>query len=125
MKTLLTLLLVIITSVVISAAVTLRISPRVQITNGSGYVRLTASIDPDEHNRSYCLIWEGPYSGSQCRSLEGRAAPKTQRLLELKDLPEGHYEAQVVVDRNDGTTVRSSVESWDIYGPDYSPPEMP
>lgn len=101
----------------------LRISTRVQFA--PGYQRLTAVVELDPRNRQYCIIYEGPNSGSRCRQLDGQTDPRTQPLFELKDLPAGAYQAQVKVWRNDGSVISSRVESWEVYGEGYERPEEP
>lgn len=89
------------------------------------FARLIATVEPNPRNREYCLIYDGPNSGSQCRQMDGKTDSRTQPWLELKDLPEGHYVAQVRVQRNDGSVISSQVVEWDVVGPDYSPNKEP
>lgn len=94
-----------------AADVALKAYPAFQIAN-RGFVRLTLTIEPDARNRSYCLFYEGSNSGSQCRELDGRAA--RTRWVELKDLPPGEYQAELVVTRNDGSVIRSVAVKWAV-----------
>ena len=92
-------------------AVRLRVTPAFQFA--PGFARLTLLIEPDKRNREYCLIYEGPVSGSTCRELAGDKAERT-RWVELKDLPAGEYVAQVKVGRNDGSVTQTPEVRWEV-----------
>lgn len=108
-----------------AAAVELRMprTPRFQFA--PGYAILQARVEPDARNRVYCIIYDGGSAGSQCRQLEGASSPQTQPELTLKDLPAGHYSAQVKVERNDGSVISSAEVSWDVLEPGAERPENP
>lgn len=99
-------------TILAAPAVTLTARPYFQFA--PGYIRLTLTIERDARNRAYCVIYEGSYSGQTCRQLDGAEAPRTQPLIELKDLPAGKYSAVAKIGRNDGSVISSGTVQWEI-----------
>lgn len=115
-------------NVVLHAAsdVSLKVYPIFQISD-AGTVRLSLIIRPDARNRGYCMVYEGPNAGQTCRELDGEHAAM-QRVVELRDLPAGGYQAELKVERIDReghrSVIGSGLVSWRIVGMGEDPADF-
>ncbi len=75
-----------------------------------------ATIEPNEKNRSACLVFNSDnYLAQSCKDLEGKDAVKSNPIHKI--LPtSGKYDISVVVYQNDGKMIQSNIERIEVLG---------
>lgn len=76
----------------------------------TGYVH----IQPDEHNRTACILFASPDFASQsCKDLDGKDQLIHNPVNQVLPSP-GVYEISVILYRNDGKVIQSNIEQINV-----------